>query len=473
MSIHQAGIAARLFCIPSVVSTMTSLELRASIGLAGLYGLRMLGMFLVLPVFSLYASSLPGGHNAALVGFALGSYGLTQAILQLPFGMWSDRIGRKPVIYLGLAIFAAGSLVAAMADNLWLLTLGRTLQGAGAISAAITALLADLTREENRTQAMAMIGMTIGTTFAASLVLGPLLTHWIGVPGIFVLTAVLTLLAMLAVRFFIPDPATSRFHSDAEANPARLPDVLKNRDLLRLNFGIFALHAAQMAMFVVIPFALMQSANLDKAHHWQVYLPVTVVGFILMVPVIIYGEKKAQLKRVFVAAIALMLLAQAGMAASLSSFWHIVGLLGLYFIAFNILEATLPSLISKIAPPAAKGTAIGVYNTSQSLGLFLGGVLGGALYGWGGAAAVFTFTSVLMAIWLWLAMSMTPPPAVRTELLALPAGWHGDASRLSTALAALQGVREAVVIASEGVAYLKVHGHDWDRDGARELLQNA
>lgn len=452
---------------------MTKLELRASLGLAGIYALRMLGMFLILPVFALYAHQLPGGDNPAWIGLALGSYGLTQALLQLPLGMLSDRIGRKKVIYSGLAVFALGSFVAAGAHDLLTLTLGRTLQGAGAISAAVTALLADLTREEHRTRAMAMIGMTIGLTFAASLVLGPLLARLIGVPGIFALTGALSLLALVWVKFAIPDPGVSRFHSDTEANTARLPTVLRDGQLLRLNFGIFALHAAQMAMFVVIPFALTRSAGLDKAHHWQVYLPVVVIGFVLMVPAIIYGEKRHQLKKVFVAAIALMTATQLGLTLALDSLWTIVALLAGYFIAFNILEATLPSLISKIAPADAKGTAIGVYNTAQSLGLFLGAAVGGWLYSHGGAPFVFAFCFALMLLWLAMAITMHPPRAVRTHMLALPEGWQGDPAMLSARLRALHGVEEAVVIAAERVAYLKVAQTGWDEAGASQSIRET
>ncbi len=452
---------------------MNSLELRASLGLAGVYALRMLGMFLILPVFALYAHTLPGGDNAAWIGFALGSYGLTQALLQLPLGMLSDRIGRKKVIYGGLLLFAAGSFVAAGATDLVWLTIGRVIQGAGAISAAITALLADLTREEVRTRAMAMIGMSIGTTFAVSLVLGPLLASVIGVPGIFTLTGVLTLMALVGVWRLIPDPARSRFHADAEAKPARLLPVLKDGQLARLNFGIFALHAAQMAMFVALPFALTTTAHLDKAHHWQVYLPVVVVGFVLMVPAIIYGEKKHKLKQVFVGAVGLMTVAQLGMAATLDTFWQIVLWLGLYFIAFNILEATLPSLISKIAPADAKGTAIGVYNTAQSFGLFVGAAAGGWLYGRYGAAGVFAFTGTLMALWLVLASSMRPPMAVRTVMLRIGNGWQGDAQKLSQKLAAQSGVREAVVVPEERVAYLKVSQQAWDQAAVEKLIRET
>jgi len=452
---------------------MNSLELRASLGLAGVYALRMLGMFLILPVFALYAKTLPGAHSYTAIGMAFGAYGVAQTLFQLPLGILSDRIGRKKVIYGGLLVLAAGSFLAAWAPTLPWLIVARAIQGAGAVSAAVMALLADLTKEENRTKAMAMIGMSIGTTFAVSLVLGPLLAHWIGVNGIFALTGALTLTAILGVKFLIPNPTISRFHSDAEAKATNLPTVLKNGQLLRLNFGIFALHAAQMAMFVVMPFALIKTGGLDKAHHWEVYLPVAVTGFILMVPPIIYGEKRHQLKRVFVLSIALMALAQFGMAFALSSLWLIVLWLTFYFIAFNTLEATLPSLVSKIAPAGAKGTAIGVYNMSQSFGLALGPMLGGWLYTHYGSIGVFGFSGALMLVWLVIALTMRPPLPVKTAMFHIGDGWQGDVVALSDRLAQVRGVREAVVMADERVAYLKVMQQDWDEPSVQQLIQET
>lgn len=452
-----------------ITTLMNPLELRASLGLAGVYALRMLGMFLILPVFALYAQTLPGAHSHTAIGIALGAYGLTQAFLQLPLGMLSDRIGRKKVIYGGLLVFAAGSFIAAWAPNITWLTIGRVVQGAGAISAAVTALLADLTREENRTKAMAMIGMSIGTTFAASLVLGPLMAHYMGVDGIFTLTGVLTLAALVGVKYLIPDPAVSRFHSDAETNTQRLPAVLKHPQLLRLNFGIFALHAAQMSMFVVLPFTLIKH-GLDKAHHWQVYLPVVIVGFLLMVPAIVYGEKKGKLKTVFVGAVTLMTAAQLGMALALDSFWMIVLWLTLYFIAFNILEASLPSLISKIAPADSKGTAMGVYNTAQSFGLFIGAAAGGWLYSHYGTGGAFGFAAALMLAWLTLAITMQPPQAVKSVMFHIGENWQGNAVQLSQRLAAQRGVKEAVVVVDERVAYLKVSQQDWDEAAVQQLI---
>lgn len=424
--------------------------------LASIYGLRMLGMFLILPIFSIYAETLPGGDSHLLIGLALGAYGLTQAMFQLPFGMASDRYGRKRMIYIGLVLFVIGSLVAGFADDLYTVIIGRAIQGAGAVSAVVTALVADLTREEHRTKAMAMIGGTIGITFALSLILGPALNQWIGVPGIFLLTGALAALAILDVKFLVPDPLITRFHSDAEAAPSKLKDVLKDAQLLRLNFGIFALHAAQMAMFVVVPFAIKQTSGMSENDHWMIYLPVMVVSFAMMVPAIIYGEKRAQLKRVFVGAIAIMLGAQLLFASSVSHFWGIVISLSAYFIAFNVLEASLPSLISKIAPAASKGTAIGVYNTAQSLGVFIGGTLGGYLSHFHGFASVFVFCSVLMGLWLVFAVSMKTPPAVKSKMYHVDELNAAAAKKLSRSLGKLAGVREAVVLAEEGLVILKV-----------------
>jgi MFS family permease len=453
---------------------MSTLELRASMSLASIYGLRMLGMFLILPIFSIFAETLPGGQNHLLIGLALGAYGLTQAIFQLPFGIASDRYGRKRMIYIGLVVFALGSFIAGFTDDLYTIIFGRAIQGAGAVSAAVTALTADLTREEHRTKAMAIIGGTIGITFAMSLVLGPTLNRWIGVPGIFLMTGILAALAILVVRFVVPDPKVSHFHSDAEAAPGRLKEVLRDKQLLRLNYGIFALHAAQMAMFVVVPFALQQTSGMNVSDHWQVYLPVMVASFVLMLPALLYGEKQGRLKAVFITAIAVMLGAQLLFAGAIHHFWGIVISLTAYFLAFNLLEASLPSIISRVAPAASKGTAIGVYNTSQSLGVFVGGVAGGYLSNYYGFSAVFIFCGALMAVWLFLAARMTPPPAIRNKMYRIADISQAQAQVLRNQLASLQGVREVVVLPEEGVAILKVDMRQpWDEARAESLIRNG
>jgi MFS family permease len=448
---------------------MSAIERRATVGLAGIYGLRMFGMFIILPVFAFYAEHLPGGSNYTLVGIALGAYGLTQALLQIPFGWLSDRIGRKPVIYIGLVLFALGSFIAASASDIYLIIFGRIVQGAGAISAAVMALAADLTREEHRTKAMAAIGMTIGVTFALSLIAAPALNRLIGVPGIFMMTGVLALLAMVVVSRVIPNPVISRFHSDTEASAGRFQSVLRNPQLLRLDFGVFALHAVLMALWLVVPLSL-RNAGLAADSHWKVYFPVLLLSLVLIVPAIIYAEKKAKLKPVFVTSIAVLLASQIFLATTSDSLWGTAGALLVFFAAFNLLEATLPSLISKIAPVGAKGTAIGVYSSVQFLGTFIGATAGGYLFEHHGGVALFAFCGTLLALWLVFAFTMQAPAAVRTRMYHVKEMDTGKASGLSSQLAALPGVHEALVLASEGVAYLKVDMRGFDEKGVVQLL---
>ena len=435
---------------------MTQLETRATVALASIYGLRMLGMFLILPIFAIYAETLEGGQNHALIGLALGAYGFMQVILQLPFGMASDRYGRKPLIYLGLLLFALGSILAASATDIYMVIVGRAVQGAGAISAVVTALVADSTREEHRTQAMAMIGATIGLTFAVSLVAGPLLNQCIGVPGIFWLTAVLSILAIFVVKYGVPAPLHAHFHSDAQAVPAKMKEVLRDSQLLRLNFGTFCLHGAQMAMFMVVPFAIKANTGLSENAHWQIYLPVLVTSFILMVPAIIYAEKKAKLKPVFISAVGLMLLTQVAFMFSLHSLTGIVLTLFSYFVAFNILEASLPSLISKMAPVASKGTAMGVHNTAQSFGMFLGAALGGWLSHQYGSSVVFVFCATLMLIWFGLALGMQTPPSVKTKMFHIQGYNEAQAEQLAQDVRSMEGVYEAVAIPTETMLMVKL-----------------
>jgi MFS family permease len=388
---------------------MTRFELRASASLASVFALRMLGLFLILPVFAVHARGLPGGENAMLVGLALGVYGLTQAMLQLPFGMASDRFGRKPVIIAGLLVFAVGSFVAAAADTVWLAIVGRALQGAGAISAAVTALIADATRESQRTKAMAMVGGSIGVTFALSLVLAPLLYGAIGMGGIFALTGVLALGAIAVVRWVTPEspPILPGSHGDplagretGAASRTTFAAVALEPDLLRLNLGIFVLHAVQMAMFVVVPAWLVERAGLALDAHWKLYLPVVLLSFALMVPPMIAAERRGRLRGVFVGAVALLLGVQLLFALSPVGLVALAGLLLAFFAAFNVLEASLPSLVSRLAPADAKGAALGIYNTTQSLGLFAGGLVGGVVQQHWGKPAVFVVCAALVAVWL-------------------------------------------------------------------------
>jgi MFS family permease len=389
----------------STTDRMSSEEKRAGISLAAVFALRMLGLFLILPVFSLYAEHLPSGKDVALVGLALGAYGLTQACLQIAYGAASDRFGRKPVIVFGLLVFALGSFVAAGADDIYVVIAGRVLQGAGAISAAVTALAADLTREQHLTKVMAMIGSSIGMVFAISMVGAPLLYVSIGMPGIFALTGGLALLAIFVVLRVVPTaPAVPR-------QPAwqSFVEVLAHRQLLRLNFGVFALHLMLTAMWVLLPAELVSTGGLPVAEHWKVYLPALLISFVIMVPAIVVAERFSRMKLVFNAAIVLLLVVQGGFGLFAGGLYSLAFWLMLFFVAFNILEATQPSLISRIAPPHAKGAALGVYNTTQALGLFLGGVCGGVLAKYAGSGAVWAGGAVLTMVWLLLGVTMTMP----------------------------------------------------------------
>jgi MFS family permease len=378
---------------------MTPLELRSSLSLASIFALRMLGLFLVLPVFALEAAKYPGGDDPARVGLAMGIYGLTQGVLQIPFGLASDRYGRKRVILFGLLVFALGSVWAALATSLEALIVGRAVQGAGAVSAAVTALLADQTRDVVRTKAMALVGSTIGLMFALSLVLAPFLVSWMGLPGLFALTAVLTLAGMAVVVWWVPAEPERK-----DAKRGGLMEVLRHPALVRLDVGVVMLHAVQLAMWVAVP-ALLVQAGLPKALHWQVYLPAVLASFLVMGFTLFPLERRGYLRAVFLASIGVILLVQLGLlwvgdAPTLAS---LAVLLVAFFCGFNVLEATQPSLASRVAPDHARGAALGVYNTLQSLGIFAGGAVGGLLLKKLGAVGVFSASTGLMLVWLLVA----------------------------------------------------------------------
>jgi len=393
---------------PPAAVHMNAGERRATASLASIYGLRLLGMFVILPVFALYAETLEGGASHTMIGIALGAYGLTQAILQVPFGWASDRWGRKPVIYAGLAIFAIGSFVAAAANTIEWVIVGRCVQGAGAISAAVIALTADLTRDAVRTRAMAIIGITIAVTFALSLIAGPLLKAAIGVPGIFALTGILALGAMAVVRYAVPDPGGVRV--EREAGGAQLRRVLTDPQLLRLNYGTFALHAVLMALFAQVPFALVD-LGLTGERHWVVYLPVLLLSIVFMLPFIRQVDRAGRGKPLMVGAVVALGAAQVAVAMSLHSLVGMVVALTLFFTALNLLEAMLPSLVSKCAPEAARGAAVGVNASMQFLGAFVGAAAGGFLSQHAGSGAVFMLGVGLTLVWLAASATMAAPPA--------------------------------------------------------------
>ncbi len=389
-------------------SKMTPVELRASFSLASIFALRMLGLFLILPVFAIEASKLPGGDDPALIGLTMGIYGLTQAMLQFLYGLASDRIGRKRVIVFGLVLFAAGSFLAAMAPTLTWLAIGRALQGAGAVSAAVTALLADQTRDEVRTKSMALVGASIGLMFALSLVAAPVLVSFIGLHGLFAMTGALALAGVAIVIWWVP----AEPHDHKNLPRGRLIEVLRLAALLRMNFGVFVLHAVQLAMWMAIPGMLVE-AGLAREHHWWVYLPAVLGSFVVMGGTLFRLEKRGYLRAVFLTAIGLMGAVQVGLllATGGASVAALAALLFVFFYGFNVLEASQPSMVSRMAPAHVRGAAMGVYNTLQSLGFFAGGVMGGWLMKHGGAPRLFTVCAALMLLWLAVAWPMRAPKA--------------------------------------------------------------
>ncbi len=386
---------------------MTPLERRASGWLASIFALRMLGLFLILPVFAIYAPLLPGGATSYQIGLAIGIYGLSQALLQVAFGTASDRFGRKPVIAVGLAIFALGAVISALSESVAGIVIGRAIQGAGAVSSAVSAFIADSTRAEVRTKAMAMVGGSIGIVFALSLVIAPPLAAWVGLSGLFWLTAALATLGIVVILWVVPAAPVVQRNVDEVVHHG---DVLFNPQLLRLNVGAFVLHLCQTALFVVVPPLLVSRGGLPAADHWWVYLPVMVISFLLMVPPMLAAERRGKTREVFLAAIALLVVAM--MFAPWAVHWALAGMAGfllLFFLAFNLLEAMQPSLVSKLAPPQVKGFAMGVYGTTQSAGLALGGFIGGSLARHFGDNAVFYVCAALAALWFVAAWSMVPP----------------------------------------------------------------
>jgi len=459
-------------------TSITVEERKAAISLAAIFGLRMLGLFLILPVFSPYAHGLKGAaEHPMMVGLALGAYGLTQAVLQIPFGMLSDKIGRKPVIAAGMLLFAIGSAVAAMSDSITGVLIGRIIQGSGAVAAAIIALTADLTREEHRTKAMAMIGMTIGVSFMVSMVLGPVLGGAIGVDGIFWLTGVLALGSILFLYLVVPDAKKQMHHRDAEVTAGMFTSVIRNRELLRLDFGVFVLHASLTAMFVILPMVLMDPTSpiLESTQQWKLYLPVMGGAFLLMIPMVVIAESKRKMKQVFVSAILMLVLGLGLMSLDTQSLAVIAAALFIFFVGFNSLEATLPSLISKIAPASAKGTAVGVFNTCQFFGAFVGGLLGGLLYvpAQHNESDAFLVIAALLAVWLLIALFMPQPRHVATRMFHVDVDGADTETRLRKHLLAVQGVMEVEIYADEQTVYCKVDNKSLDDAGLISAVKTA
>jgi MFS family permease len=450
---------------------MTGLERRAAAGLAGIFGFRMLGLFLILPVFAIQAQELTGA-TPLLIGLAIGAYGLFQAVLGIPFGMLSDRIGRKPVIFGGLALFALGSVVAALSTTIEGVIFGRVIQGSGAIAAAVMALAADLTREEVRTQTMATIGISIGLSFGLAMVLGPALAHWFGLSGVFWFTAALAVGGAVILALVVPTPEHSSIHRDAEPVASQFRGVLHHAELLRLDFGVLTLHMLMTALFLVVPLDL-KAAGLPAAHHWWVYLPVLFLSVLAMIPFIVLAERHGRNKAVLLGAVATLSLALLGLYGFHTALAPLVLFLFLFFTAFNLLEASLPSLISRIAPAGAKGTAMGVFATSQFGGAFFGGMLGGFVHQRLGQNAVLLFCAGAAALWLLLALPMRTPRQVSSQVVRVGARGVEEPEAVQRLLLEIPGVEEAVVVAEEGLAYLKVDKRRLDSARLQTLCAGA
>jgi len=451
---------------------MEKQERRAAASLAAVFSVRLLGLFMIYPVFAAYARGLTGA-NAYLIGEALGIYGLTQGLLQIPFGLLSDRVGRKVMVVIGLLLFGLGSAVAALSSSIDGVIIGRALQGTGAVGSVVLALVADLTKEENRTKAMAMVGITIGASFMIALVAGPIVANFVGVPGIFWLMVILALIGIAITELAVPNPRRVRVHRDAEAVPALIGAVLRDKELLRLDVGIFVLHAMLTASFLVVPGLLRATLDVPVRNQWLIYLPVLLLSVVFMVPAIIVAEKYRRMKGVFVGAVAALVASQIMLYFGSGNLFILLVALVVFFSAFNVMEASLPSLITKAAPPDAKGTAMGLYSSLQFLGIFAGGVIGGFAHQHGGDGGVFALTTAAAIIWLLVAATMAQPSYLTTRLVPIAEDKAGEAESLAARLRQVPGVAEAVVIADERLAYLKVDSRTFNATMAESLAGAA
>ena len=439
---------------------MSSNERRAVAALSGIFSLRMLGLFMFLPVFSVHAHEYPG-HTPLLIGVAIGIYGLTQGMFQVPFGILSDRFGRRPVIAAGLVVFALGSVVAALADDIWGIVAGRALQGMGAVAAAVMALASDLTVESHRTRVMAVIGASIGAAFLLALVLGPVVTAAAGVSGLFWVTAALAALAIALLYLGVPAPP--RLTNSAGATLAGLSTALRDGQMLRLNAGIFILHAVMVATFVALPIAIRDRAGIDVADHWKVYVGVLLASVVFTVPLIVIADRANRSRSVMVLGIVLLGAALAGLAGASAGSAVLIACMVVYFTGFNTLEASLPAMVSRVAPMRARGAALGVYSTLQYLGAFAGGVIGGWLLGAGGERAALAASAGLCIGWILIAIGLREPRRLSVEQLRIGAVDSGSADALTVQLLAVPGVIEAVVVAEERIAWLRVDRRLLDR----------
>lgn len=448
-------------------SSLNHLEKRTAVSLASVFAFRMLGLFMLMPVLAIYGQELEG-FSPLWVGLAIGAYGLTQALLQIPMGWLSDKFGRKRVIVAGLLMFALGSLIAAMADSIYMMTLGRALQGMGAIASAVLALAADLSRDEQRPKVMAVIGMCIGLSFAFAMLLGPMIAASFGISGIFWLTTVLALCGIVIVLTIVPTAVNRAPKGDTLAVFGDIKKLMKNPQLARLDLGVMLLHLTLTAVFVVLPSKLM-SGGFAAEQHWQLYIPVLVLAFVLMVPIMIVSIKKEKEKQAFIASIALLVASLMTLTLAANSVWGIgISMLG-YFIAFNFLEATMPALVSRMAPANQKGSAMGVFSSGQFFGAFLGGILGGYIASVESGQAVFAAAALIGVIWLAIAWGMQIPSRSKLISLLTEIDTEQQAEVLAARFVDLEGVIEATVVWEESRTYLKVNDKTFNLEQARQV----
>lgn len=449
-------------------SGLNSIEKKSAFSLASVFGLRMLGLFMILPVFAIYGEQLIG-YSPIWLGLAIGAYGLTQAMLQIPMGILSDKFGRKPIILLGLVIFLVGSVVAAMSETIYGVVLGRALQGMGAIASAILALAADLSREEQRPKVMATIGMFIGISFTVAMILGPILAQAFGLSGLFWFIALLTIMAMLTIQFVVPNSVQSAPKGDNIALPSKIRRLISDGQLSRLNWGVFILHMALTACFVTLPKQFV-AHGLALDEHWKLYLPTLIGSFFLMVPFMIIAIKKQKEKQMFSAAVALLTLSLFLFWALPSSIMTLAMLVFMFFTAFNYLEATMPSILSRMAPAGVKGSVMGIYSSSQFLGAFAGGILGGFIASEFNEQSIFMAMALFSVVWLVLSLGMKPLKKSKAYSFATNIATDEQAKAVAEKLAAMPGVVEAIIMHDEAVAYLKLDDKTADLPTIKALL---